>query len=293
MFSRAFVGAVISAALVRAGLGRGRAADRQRPHRRPANRPARSRRRPPSPRAGRSSGDGRGREQTAYQVVVSKDGAGRVGQRRGALPGLGQRALRRPRARVRHEVHVEGARLGRDEPAVRLQRARDASRPASSSRATGPRSGSARPPNDLNLSGDKWIWYTNDDAVNNMPALTRFLRATVTLPRARRPRRACSSRSTTRPPSTSTARRSSTPRPPRDNDENAWQKATQLDVTSLLHSGANTIAVQVKNRLNQNGDPHARRLHRPPEGRHHDLRHEQRLEDEHHRPRRLAAARLR
>ena len=79
----------------------------------------------------------------------------------------------------------------------------------------------------------------------------------------------------------------------RDNDENAWQKATQLDVTSLLHSGANTIAVQVKNRLNQNGDPDARRLHRPPEGRHHHPRHEQRLEDEHHRPGRLAAARLR
>ena len=39
----------------------------------------------------------------------------------------------------------------------------------------------------------------------------------------------------------------------RDADENAWQKATRVDVTSLLHSGANTIAVQVKNRPNPSG----------------------------------------
>jgi alpha-L-rhamnosidase len=40
------------------------------------------------------------------------------------------------------------------------------------------------PASDLDLSGDHWIWYTNDDAINNQPAMTRYLRATVTLPQA-------------------------------------------------------------------------------------------------------------
>ena len=39
----------------------------------------------------------------------------------------------------------------------------------------------------------------------------------------------------------------------RDSDENAWQKARRVDVAALLHAGANTIAVQVKNRLNPSG----------------------------------------
>ena len=42
-----------------------------------------------------------------------------------------------------------------------------------------------------------------------------------------------------------------------------------VDVTSLLHAGANTIAVQVKNRLNPSGGETPARLHRPPEGRQH------------------------
>ncbi len=40
------------------------------------------------------------------------------------------------------------------------------------------------PADDLNLSGARWIWFTNDDAVNNLPAMTRYLRTTVTLPSA-------------------------------------------------------------------------------------------------------------
>ena len=39
----------------------------------------------------------------------------------------------------------------------------------------------------------------------------------------------------------------------RDADENAWQKAVVVDLGPNLHAGANTIAVQVKNRVNVNG----------------------------------------
>ena len=39
----------------------------------------------------------------------------------------------------------------------------------------------------------------------------------------------------------------------RDADENAWQKAQSVDVAAILHAGVNTIAVQVKNRLNGSG----------------------------------------
>ena len=67
----------------------------------------------------------------------------------------------------------------------------------------------------------------------------------------------------------------------------------QLDVTSLLHSGANTIAVQVKNRLNQSGGQTPGGFIARLKADSTTLDTSQRLEDEHDRPGRLAAARLR
>ena len=39
----------------------------------------------------------------------------------------------------------------------------------------------AAPADDLDLAGARWIWFTGDDAANNLPAMTRYLRATVNL----------------------------------------------------------------------------------------------------------------
>ena len=71
-------------------------------------------RRRPRPRAVGLSGDRR--EQRHHGL----------GQRRGPLPRLGQRAVRRTGARVGREVHVAGSGVGRDEHADRVQRARHA-----------------------------------------------------------------------------------------------------------------------------------------------------------------------
>jgi alpha-L-rhamnosidase len=105
---------------------------------------------------------------------------------------------------------------------------------------------------DLDLVGDHWIWFTGDDAVNNLPAMTRYLRATVDLPSAPASGRflftvddeAVVYVNGTQVIDTKTQR---------DNDENAWQKAQLVDVTPYLHAGTNTLAVQVKNRLNGGG----------------------------------------
>ena len=154
-----------------------------------------------------------------------------------------------PRSQSGDEVRVEGPRLGRSRPGRAPRARRQRSRPACSrKRRLRPRSGSARPPSDLDLNGDKWIWYTNDDAANNMPALTRFLRATREPARAR----------PAGPPPVHGRRRGrvyvngtlvADTKPLRDGDKNAWQKRGQIDVTSRSTGGANTIAVQVKNRL--------------------------------------------
>ena len=78
--------------------------------------------------------------------------------------------------------------------------------------------------------------------------------------------------------------------PPRQRRERLAEGADRRR-RGLLKAGANTIAVQVKNRLNAERRRRRPRLHRPPAGRRHDARHEQRLEVERDRPRRLAAAR--
>ncbi len=104
----------------------------------------------------------------------------------------------------------------------------------------------------LNFSGDKWIWYTNDDAVNNLPALTRYLRAAVTLPSVPASARLLFTVDDEAVVYVNGTQVIDT-KPIRDADENAWQRAQAVDVHSYLHAGANTIAVQVKNRLNPSG----------------------------------------
>ena len=101
--------------------------------------------------------------------------------------------------------------------------------------------------------GARWIWFKATMRAKNIPALTRYLRATFTLATTAA-KRAPLFTVVDEATSTSTAPRSTTPRPSAT-PTNAWQKAQRLDVAALK-AGTNTIAVQVKNRLNR---PAARR----------------------------------
>jgi alpha-L-rhamnosidase len=200
-------------------------------------------------------GEGRGREQSAYQLVVTRaDGtgvwdSGEVHSSASANVPYGGPALESG-TKYAWKVRAwdeSGRPTAYSAPATietGLLQQRDWT----------PAEWIAAPADDLDFSGDKWIWYTNDDAVNNMPANTRYLRARVTLAQAPKEARLLFTVDDEAIVYVNGTQVIDT-KPIRDNDENAWQRATLLDVTSLLHEGANTIAVQVKNRLNRNGDP--------------------------------------
>ena len=118
--------------------------------------------------------------------------------------------------------------------------------------ATGPRSGSARPPTTSTSAAT-----SGSGTRTTTPSTTcRRSRATCA-PRSRCPTRPQEARFLFTVDDEAIVYVNGTQvidtKATRDADENAWQKATQLDVTSLLHQGANTIAVQVKNRLNPSG----------------------------------------
>ena len=225
-----------------------RAADRHRAHRRPPDRPARARRRAPGARL-----DARRRRPRAHAVGVPGD------RRPRTAPTSGTAARCTPPPRP--NVPYGGPAL---RPGTRYTwkvRAWDESGQPSDRRAR-PQSletglltqrdwkakwiGAAA--SDLDLNGDRWIWYTNDDAVNNLPAMTRFLRATVNLPtapepgplpvhRRRRGRRLRQRHAGDRHQD-----------PARHRRERLAEGAAARR-HSLLHAGANTLAVQVKNRL--------------------------------------------
>ena len=112
------------------------------------------------------------------------------------------------------------------------------------------------------LSGARWIWFTNDDAANNLPAMTRYLRATVTLPPSPPRRRLLFTVDDEAVVFVNGTQVIDT-KALRDNDENAWQKAQHRRRPRLLQAGANTIAVQVKNRLNPSGGADARAASSP------------------------------
>ena len=196
-------------------------------------------------------GDGRGRAQSAYQVVVSTGGqdiwdSGEVHSPASANVPYGGPALE---SGTRYTWRV---------------RARDESGQPSAWSAPAPletglltqaelrASWIGAPADDLNLSGARWIWFTNDDAVNNLPAMTRYLRTTVTLPSAPGEARFLFTVDDEAVVFVNGTQVIDT-KPQRDSDENAWQKAQQVNIGSLLHAGANTLAVQVKNRLNPSG----------------------------------------
>ena len=150
----------------------------------------------------------------------------------------------------------------------------------------------AAPADDLNLSGARWIWFTGDDAANNLPAMTRYLRATVNLAdQARRGaaavhRRRRGDRLRQRHPGD---RHQGHPRRRRERlAEGAASRRGRPPEGRRQHDRR---AGQEPPEPERRAD--ARRLHRPPEGRRDDPRHQQRLEVEHDRARRLAAARLR
>jgi alpha-L-rhamnosidase len=198
-------------------------------------------------------GDGRGREQSAYHVIVSKDGtdvwdSGEVHSSASANVAYGGPALESG-AKYTWKVRAwdESNQPSAYSPPASLETGL-----LQQSDWTAKWIGA--PVDDLDFSGDKWIWYTNDDAVHDMPALTRYLRTTVTLANAPREARLLFTVDDEAIVYVNGTQAIDT-KSIRDNDENAWQKALQLDVTSLLHQGANTIAVQVKNRANGNGGP--------------------------------------
>jgi alpha-L-rhamnosidase len=199
------------------------------------------------------TGDGRGREQSAYQVVVSAAArevwdSGEVHSSASANVPYGGPALQ---SGMRYTWRVRvWDEAGRPSPWS-----------APASLETGLLEQSdwtakwiGAPADDLNLGGARWIWYTNDDAVNNLPAMTRYLRATVTLPSAPSEARLLFTVDDEAVVYVNGTQVIDT-KAQRDSDENAWQKAQRVDVASLLHAGANTLAVQVKNRTNPSGGP--------------------------------------
>ncbi len=195
------------------------------------------------------SGDGRNRSQSAYQVVVSQGDtqvwdSGEVHSPASANvpysgPALASATQYSWKVRVWDEAGVAGSWSAPATLETALLTGADWTA-----------KWIAAPADDLNFTGAKWIWH--EDGTQNLPAMTRYLRTTFTLPSAPGTARllftvddeAAIYVNGTLVIDTKTQR---------DNDENAWQKAQIVDVTSLLKAGANTIAVQAKNRLNGGG----------------------------------------
>lgn len=195
------------------------------------------------------TGDGRGRSQSAYQVVVSRGDttlwdSGEVHSGASANvpysgPALESATQYSWKVRVWDESGVPSAWSAPATLETALLTGADWTA-----------RWIAAPADDLNLSGAKWIWH--EDGTQNLPAMTRYLRTTFTLPSAPGTGRflftvddeAAVYVNGTQVADTKTIR---------DNDENAWQKAQVVDVTTLLKAGANTIAVVAKNRLNGSG----------------------------------------
>ena len=197
------------------------------------------------------SGDGRGRAQSAYQVIVERGGtpvwdSGEVHSSASANVPYGGPALDSAtrytwKVRAWDETNTPTAYSAPATLETGLLQQSDWTA-----------KWIAAPADDLNLSGARWIWFTNDDAVNNMPAMTRYLRATVTLPEAPSEARLLFTVDDEAVIYVNGTQVIDT-KAQRDADENAWQKAQRVDIASLLKQGANTIAVQVKNRLNPSG----------------------------------------
>jgi len=193
------------------------------------------------------SGDGRGREQSAYQVVVTKGDAtvwdsGEVRSPASANVPYGGPALESA-TQYRWKVRVwdETGRPSEYSAPAQLET-------ALLTNADWTAKWIAAPADDLNLSGARWIWH--EDGTQNMPAMTRYLRTSFTLasaPSSARLLFTVDDEAAIYVNGTLVADTKAL----RDNDENAWQKAQIVEVA--LKAGTNTIAVQAKNRLNGSG----------------------------------------
>jgi alpha-L-rhamnosidase len=201
----------------------------------------------------RLQGDGRARSQSAYQVIVSGPSgvvwdSGEVHSSASSNVPYGGPALTSgTRYSWKTRVWDESGRPSEWSDAASLET-------GLLERIDWKGTWIGAPADTLNFSGDRWIWYTNDDAVNSMPAMTRYLRATVTLPAAPAAARLLFTVDDEAAVYVNGAQVIDT-KAIRDDDENAWQRAQVVDVRNQLHAGVNTIAVEVKNRLNQNGSP--------------------------------------
>jgi alpha-L-rhamnosidase len=114
----------------------------------------------------------------------------------------------------------------------------------------------AAPADTLDFRGARWIWFDENDPVSGVPAATRWLRGTATLDSAP----IASGRFLFTADDEAAIYVNGTlvadSHDLRESDRDAWQKAQSVDVARYLRAGANTIAVQVKNRVTQeNGSP--------------------------------------
>ena len=228
----------------------------------PTARPPRSASATPArPSAGRSSGDGRGRAQSAYQVVVTKGGATVWDSGEVHSPASANVPYGGSGAGVGHAVPLEGPRLGRERAAVASGARPRSSRPACSptrlDRQVDRRARGRPQPlrRELDLVHE-------DDAAATCRPMTRFLRATVH-PRRRAERArllfTVDDEAAVYVNGTLVA---DTKAAPRQRQERLAEGADRRRHSA--RSGANTIAVQVKNRLNAERRPHAGAASSPP-----------------------------
>ncbi|MDO8210455.1 family 78 glycoside hydrolase catalytic domain [Conexibacter sp. CPCC 206217] len=210
----------------------------------------------------RLSGDGRGRAQSAYRVLVATsrsalDGnrgdvwdSGRINGSASANVDYGGPQLR---SGTRYQWKVQ----------VWDERGRASGWSAPAAFETGLLNPSdwsaswiAAPADSLDLSGANWIWFDENDPTTGVPAVTRWLRGTVTLPSdpiaTARYLFSADDEAAVYVNGTLVADTHEL----REGDRDAWQKAQSVDVARYLRAGANTIAVAAKNRLTQeDGSP--------------------------------------
>ena len=96
-------------------------------------------------------------------------------------------------------------------------------------------------PGTANVTGASWIWYPEGDPSSSAPAATRYFRRTFSLASIERATLVVTGDDTADVWVNGTSVSTS----PRVTD--SWKRAATVDVTTFLHSGANTIAISATN----------------------------------------------